>query len=48
MDVMDKLRALMEEPDRSLPYVPNHVRQDLDFTIVPEMVHNRESYLCFS
>ena len=40
MDVMDKLRALMEESDKSLPYIPNHVRQDLDFTIVPEMVHN--------
>lgn len=40
MDVMDKLREMMEESDKSLPYVPDHVRQDLDFTIVPEMVYN--------
>lgn len=40
MDVMDKLREMMEKSDKSLPYVPNHVRQDLDFTIIPEMVYN--------
>lgn len=40
MDVMDKLREMMDESNKFLPYVPNHVRQDLDFTIVPEMVYN--------
>ena len=40
MDVLDKLRELMEESDKSLPYIPDHVRQNLDFTIVPEMVYN--------
>ena len=58
MDVMDKLRALMEESNKTLPYAPNHVRQDLDFTVVPQMVFNngpvfiencvnrKEEYIC--
>ena len=39
MDVIDKLRELMEESDKTLPYVPNRVREDLDFTIIPDMVY---------
>lgn len=40
MDVMDELRSLIETADSSLPYRPNRVRQNLDFSVVPEIVYN--------
>lgn len=39
MDVMEKLREMAKASDEALPYVPNMVRQNLDFSIVPGMVY---------
>ncbi len=55
----DPLKELVEASARKLPYRRNHVREDLDFEIIPNMVYNdgpkfsdnclsgKEDFICY-
>ena len=55
----DPLKELVEASARKLPYQRNHVREDLDFEIIPNMVYNdgpkfidnclsgKEDFICY-
>lgn len=40
MNIMDELRKFLATSDDSLPYRPDRVRQNLDFSVIPKMVYN--------
>ncbi len=55
----DPLKGLVEASARELPFQRNHVREDLDFEIIPKMVYNdgtkfiancisgKEDFICY-